>query len=111
VLGAVLNKAFEPTRSAVYARDFAQVRWLSMLSIVGRLLGQHFREPEVKVITRFLWKLVERPEGSWWDSCGVAFRLSRHPISEGESSLENRGRMKRFSARSRMERRADPQLW
>jgi hypothetical protein len=27
-LGAVLNKAFEPTRSAIAARDFAQIRWL-----------------------------------------------------------------------------------
>ena len=27
VLGVALNKAFEPTQSALVARDFAQIRW------------------------------------------------------------------------------------
>jgi hypothetical protein len=37
-LGAVLNRAYEPSRSAVYARDFASLRWLTMLAIVKSTL-------------------------------------------------------------------------
>jgi hypothetical protein len=37
-LGAALNKAYEPTQSAIATRDFAALRWLVMLSIVTWLL-------------------------------------------------------------------------
>jgi hypothetical protein len=87
-LGAVLNRAFEPTRTAVAARDFAQVRWLSMLAIVNRLLAQHFREPAIKIVRQYLWKVVERPESALWDGCGISFRLSRHPISAGLEQID-----------------------
>jgi hypothetical protein len=86
-LGVTLNQAYEPARSAIATCDFAQLRWLTMLAIVQRLLGQHHREPAIKGITQHLWKLVERPESAFWDGCGVSYRLSKHPISEGIERL------------------------
>jgi hypothetical protein len=88
VLGVVLNKAHAPSRNAIATRDFAQIRWLAMLAIVGRLQGQCFREPEIKVVRQFLWKLVERPESALWDGCGVAYRLSKHPVSKGIEKID-----------------------
>jgi len=87
-LGVVLNKAYEPTRRAIFMRDFTQLRWLAMLGLVNRLLGQHFREPETKNISRYLWTLVERPESALWDGCGVSYRLSKHPLSEGIERID-----------------------
>ena len=87
-LGVVLNKAHEPTRRALACRDLAQIRWLAMLSIIQRLLGWHFREPETKVVSRWLWKRAERPENSHWDSMGVSFRLSKDPISAGIEKVD-----------------------
>jgi hypothetical protein len=54
-----------------------------MLSIIQRLLGWHFREPQIKVVSRYPWKLAERPENSHWDSMGVSYRLSKDLISSG----------------------------
>ena len=88
VLGAALNKAYEPTQSAIATRDFAQLRWLVMLAIATRTICQHYREPKMRTIIRYLWKLVERPPDTDWDAMSVAFGLSRHPVSEGIKRID-----------------------
>jgi hypothetical protein len=88
VLGVALNAAFEPTKSAIATRDMSVLRWLAMLALVTRLICQHRREPRMKDITKHLWRLVERPTDTFWDSPGVALRLARHPISSGLEKVD-----------------------